>query len=319
MPNTAIPASASWAEVVAAFAAHGHSRLPVHGDTLDEIKGMMLMKDVFAILASNKPAPKDWASLMRQPLFVPQARHALDVLGDMRASRVHLAVVVDEYSGTDGIITFEDLVEEIVGEIEDEHDDAPTELLRPLGEGMWDADARAKLDDVAAKIEAYKALAKKLQNRDGTLSTSYFKGPGQEADTRARISTSGHIIEWLSLAMTDEELRAPWMQNAVNALIVLILDLNDGPADGGSLYHAAHGLHLYHERVFGAPAAYLPLVKGDPPLPHEDLAALRPRLEGALDKIRGNELTTKHGFWTVFHGILGMGLEKTMLTVAKER
>ena len=124
----ALPASATWDEVVAAFAEHGHSRLPIYGETLDEVIGMMLMKDVFPFLASAKPPPKDWKVLMRQPLFVPQARGALDVLADMRASRVHLAVVVDEYSGTDGIITFEDLVEEIVGDVEDEHDDEPTEM-----------------------------------------------------------------------------------------------------------------------------------------------------------------------------------------------
>ena len=149
----ALPHSASWEEVIAAFASHGHSRVPIYQDTLDEIIGMMLMKDVFPFLANGKPAPKDWTSLMRQPLFVPQARGALDVLADMRASRIHLAVVVDEYSGTDGIITFEDLVEEIIGSIEDEHDDAPTDLLRPLEGGMWEADARVELDEVAERVD----------------------------------------------------------------------------------------------------------------------------------------------------------------------
>ena len=148
----ALPASATWDEVVKAFAEHGHSRLPVYGETLDEIIGMVLIKDVFPFLAGGK-VPKDWTTLLRQPLFVPQARNALDVLNDMRASRVHLAVVVDEYSGTDGIITFEDLVEEITGEIEDEHDDAPEALLTPLDGGMWEADARAELDDVGALID----------------------------------------------------------------------------------------------------------------------------------------------------------------------
>lgn len=148
----AVPETASWEDVVAAFADHGHSRMPVYRDTLDEIVGMVLIKDVFKHLASGKP-PKDWTSLLRQPLYVPQARGALDVLNDMRASRVHLAVVIDEYSGTDGIITIEDLVEEIVGEIEDEHDDAPEALLVPLENGMWEADARAELDDVADTID----------------------------------------------------------------------------------------------------------------------------------------------------------------------
>src|SRR5262245_56504604 len=90
---------------------------------------------------------------MRQPLYVPQARGALDVLADMRLKRTHLAIVVDEYSGTDGIITIEDLVEEIDGEIEDEHDDAPAELIVPLEGGRWDADARAELEDVAEKVD----------------------------------------------------------------------------------------------------------------------------------------------------------------------
>ncbi len=148
----AIPRTASWDEVIKAFAEHGHSRLPVYAETLDEVVGMMLIKDVFTYLAEGK-APKDWTALMRQPLFVPQARNALDVLNDMRASRVHLAIVVNEYSGTDGIITFEDLVEEITGEIEDEHDDAPTDLLVLLGDGIWEADARAELDDVGDRVD----------------------------------------------------------------------------------------------------------------------------------------------------------------------
>ena len=149
----AIPASASWDDVVAAFAEHGHSRMPVYRDVLDEVIGMMLMKDIFPFLATAKPPPKDWTTLMRQPLFVPQARGALDVLADMRASRIHLAVVVDEYSGTDGIITIEDLVEEIIGEIEDEHDDAPTALLVPLEGGLWEADARVELEEVGETID----------------------------------------------------------------------------------------------------------------------------------------------------------------------
>lgn len=149
----AISASATWDEVVEAFAEHGHSRMPVYGESLDEIRGMLHIKDIFPVLARGEQPPGDWTVLMRQPLFVPQARGALDVLADMRARRTHLAVVIDEYSGTDGIITIEDLVEEIVGNIEDEHDEAPEELLVPLEEGMWDADARVELDEVAKRVD----------------------------------------------------------------------------------------------------------------------------------------------------------------------
>jgi CBS domain containing-hemolysin-like protein len=149
----ALPNTATWAQVVATFATHGHSRVPVYRETLDAVIGMVLMKDIFPYLASGTPPPRDWVSMMRQPLFVPCPRPAMDVLADMRRGRVHLAVVLDEYSGTEGIITFEDLVEEIVGEVEDEHDDAPVELLRPLGDGLWDADARAELEEVGERVD----------------------------------------------------------------------------------------------------------------------------------------------------------------------
>ncbi len=149
----AIDASRSWEELVSSFAENGHSRMPVYRDTLDDVIGMIHIKDVFPFLAQGKPPPDDWTVLMRQPLYVPQARGALDVLADMRAQRTHLAVVLDEFSGTDGIITIEDLVEEIVGEIEDEHDEMPEQWIVPIGEGMWDCDARAELDDVAEQVD----------------------------------------------------------------------------------------------------------------------------------------------------------------------
>ena len=149
----AVSADADWAELIATFAEHGHSRMPVYRETLDRVIGMVHLKDVFPFLARNEAPPADWTTLMRQPLYVPQTRNALDVLADMRQQRVHLAVVLDEFSGTDGLITIEDLVEEIVGNIEDEHDDAPEDLIVSIGDGMWDCDARAELDDIAERID----------------------------------------------------------------------------------------------------------------------------------------------------------------------
>ena len=154
----AVEATVPWSEMVDLFAEHGISRMPVFRDRLDDVIGMMHLKDVFAYLASGKEPPADWTVMMRQPLYVPQARGALDVLADMRQRRVHLAIVVDEFSGTDGIITIEDLVEEIVGEIEDEHDEAPIEQVVAIDEGVWDADASVELDDVA-KVVGDPALA----------------------------------------------------------------------------------------------------------------------------------------------------------------
>ena len=190
----AVSADSTWEELVAQFAEHGHSRLPVYRGTLDEVIGMMHIKDVFPFLANGTPPPGDWTTLMRQPLYVPQARGALDVLADMRASRTHLAIVLDEFSGTDGIITIEDLVEEIVGEIEDEHDEVPIELISCVGEGMWDADARAELEDVA-EIVGDERLAE-VEEAVDTLGGLAFVLAGQVPQPGAVLNhPSGWCIE----------------------------------------------------------------------------------------------------------------------------
>jgi CBS domain containing-hemolysin-like protein len=149
----AVEESTSFADLVALFADAGHSRLPVYREALDTVVGMVHIKDVFNILATGAPHPEGIAALIRQPLYVPQSMGALDLLAQMRQSRTHLAIVLDEYSGTEGLITIEDLIEEIVGEIEDEHDEAPTAMLVPLDGGAWEADARAELEDVGETID----------------------------------------------------------------------------------------------------------------------------------------------------------------------
>lgn len=149
----AVEEKTSFDHLVHLFAEAGHSRLPVYRESLDEIIGMVHIKDVFAILAAGGPHPADITALIRQPLYVPMSRGALDLLADMRQSRIHLAVVLDEYSGTEGLVTIEDLIEEIVGEIEDEHDDAPALQLVPLDGGAWEADARVELEDVGREVD----------------------------------------------------------------------------------------------------------------------------------------------------------------------
>jgi CBS domain containing-hemolysin-like protein len=149
----AVEEGTPFADLVALFAEAGHSRLPVYREKLDTIIGMVHIKDVFNILATGAAHPESLTGLIREPLWTPMSRGALDLLADMRAKRVHLAVVVDEYGGTEGLVTIEDLVEEIVGEIEDEHDDAPVPMLVPLDGGAWDVDARVTLEDVARTVD----------------------------------------------------------------------------------------------------------------------------------------------------------------------
>ena len=149
----AISESASFDDLVALFAEAGHSRLPVYRDNLDTVVGMVHIKDVFEILATGAAKPDNFATLIREPRYVPQSMGVLDLLAEMRATRTHLAIVLDEYSGTDGLVTIEDLVEEIVGDIEDEHDEEPVDMLVQINAAMWDADARAELEDVAETID----------------------------------------------------------------------------------------------------------------------------------------------------------------------
>jgi CBS domain containing-hemolysin-like protein len=139
--------------LVAAFADAEHSRLPVTGEDLDEVIGMIHIKDVFKA-QEDASRPRTIEGLLRAPLFVPESMGVLDLLARMRTERVHLAIVVDEFGGTEGLVTIEDVVEEIVGEIEDEHDEQAAGMLKLLDEGLWEADARAELDEVARDIDA---------------------------------------------------------------------------------------------------------------------------------------------------------------------
>jgi CBS domain containing-hemolysin-like protein len=105
-------------------------------------------------VASVDPArDRSIETLLRAPLFVPESMGVIDLLAQMRAERVHLAIVVDEFGGTDGLVTIEDVVEEIVGDIEDEHDEAEAGMLTMLDEGLWEADARLELEDLQEAVD----------------------------------------------------------------------------------------------------------------------------------------------------------------------
>ena len=148
----AVPSDISFEDLVRAFADAGHSRLPVYGESLDEMVGMVHIKDVF--IANVDPSrDRSLPALMREPLFVPESMGVIELLARMRSQRVHLAIIVDEFGGTEGLVTIEDVVEEIVGEIEDEHDEAEGGMLTMLDEGLWEADARLELEELARAVD----------------------------------------------------------------------------------------------------------------------------------------------------------------------
>ena len=164
-------------ELMSLFESAAHSRLVVYNETLDDPEGIVHIRDLLAFMTAKarvsdtnkakrkKPFPAgldlravDLAlplsetNIIRKLLFVPPSMRAIDLLAQMQASRIHLALVVDEYGGTDGLVSIEDIVEQIVGEIDDEHDsDEPPAIMRQA-DNSFIADARASLDDVRSVI-----------------------------------------------------------------------------------------------------------------------------------------------------------------------
>jgi magnesium and cobalt transporter len=139
-----------FAEAVKQLVEHGHTRLPLYRETLDDVVGIVHIKDLLPYAADGKPVAL--GKIARKVLFVAPSMPVLDLLLQMRLSRVHMALVVDEFGGIDGLVTIEDVIEEIVGEIEDEHDDADRPKLIERPDGTLIADARVKLETLQEKV-----------------------------------------------------------------------------------------------------------------------------------------------------------------------
>jgi hemolysin (HlyC) family protein len=131
-------------EVVKCMIEQGHSRVPIYRETLDDVIGFIHVKDILAPVAERRETKL--APLLRKLLFVAPSLPILELLVQMRQARTHIAMVVDEFGGIDGLVTIEDLIEEIVGEIEDEHDEADGPSLVERGDGTLVADARTPID-----------------------------------------------------------------------------------------------------------------------------------------------------------------------------
>lgn len=143
-------------EILETLARAGHSRVPVYRETLDDPVGMFHIKDLLPMALKQMNGAESVATWLsrerRQVLFVPPSMAVLDLFLKMQATRIHMALVIDEYGGTDGLVTIEDLVEEIVGEIEDEHDIEEGPLLTEISKGRYFVDARASIDEVTEAL-----------------------------------------------------------------------------------------------------------------------------------------------------------------------
>jgi CBS domain containing-hemolysin-like protein len=146
----AVEAGIGLEELTGIFVAQQHSRLPVYRETLDDVIGMIHVKDVLSCIANARKF--ELRSILRRVLFVAPSMRILDLLLEMRRTRLHMALVVDEFGGVDGLVTIEDLVEEIVGEIEDEHDVDEGPKLVPAADGTLIADARTTIGEFEGRV-----------------------------------------------------------------------------------------------------------------------------------------------------------------------
>jgi len=179
----AVEQSVTLSEVAKLMGGAAHSRMPIYRGTLDDVTGMVHIKDVMAHLNRGEDAPV--SQLAREVLFVAPSSRALDLLQEMRMTRRHLALVVDEYGGIDGLITIEDLVEEIVGEISDEHDVQEAPKLEEKPDGTILADARATVEEFEALVGP--VLTEEEREEIDTLGGLVFSLAG-------RVASRGEVI-----------------------------------------------------------------------------------------------------------------------------
>ncbi len=185
-------------EVIRIMSNAGHSRIPVYRETLDEVTGIIHIKDILNYVKNERPFKV--SDIMRRVLIAAPSMRVLDLMLEMRLSRVHMALVVDEFGGIDGLVTIEDLVEEIVGEIEDEHDvsEAPRLDLRP--DGTLVADARATIEEFEELIGPVLSEEERDEDID-TLGGLLFSLAG-------RVPTRGELVEHPESGISFEVLEA---------------------------------------------------------------------------------------------------------------
>jgi magnesium and cobalt transporter len=176
-------------ELVKIFRDAQHSRLPIYRDTLDNPVGMVHIKELIGLAIPEGEGaihPKTIQDVRRDVLFVPPSMPVVNLLVKMQSTRVHMALVIDEYGGTDGLVSIEDLVEQIVGDIEDEHDTDETKMIAPRGTGEFDASARADLEEVE-KVVGFPLVDEEEAEEIDTLAGLVFSLVG-------RVPQRGEIV-----------------------------------------------------------------------------------------------------------------------------
>jgi len=174
---TALSSTVTIEEAAKHFLKEGYSRIPVYRETLDEIIGVLLYKDILTFLIENSESLKEPVeSLVKPVIYTPENKKISGLLQEFRSKQLHLAIVVDEYGGTEGIVTIEDILEELVGEIEDEYDAPEEEQFWKLPNGCWVVDAKMSIIDIESKLDVpiphsaeYETIGGYVFHRAGTI------------------------------------------------------------------------------------------------------------------------------------------------------
>lgn len=189
----ALQLSAELDEIIDMIISVGHSRIPVYEDSIDNVIGILYAKDLLPVLAKNSPS--DIRGILRTPLFVPESISVDDLLHMFQRSKVHIAIVLDEYGGTAGLVTIEDLIEEIVGEIQDEYDVEEEPMIVELAEGEARVDGRASVDDLGEYFGV---------ELDGADSEEYDTVGGLVYHQVGGVPKVGDVVEVDGLTLTVE-------------------------------------------------------------------------------------------------------------------
>ncbi|HLL89615.1 MAG TPA: hemolysin family protein, partial [Tepidisphaeraceae bacterium] len=219
--SVALELGSTLPHVKATIEESGHSRLPVYNGTLDQIVGVLYARDLLKFVG-EPPETFDMRAAMRPPLFVPETKPLRDLLTDFRLQKVHVAIVSDEYGGTAGLVSIEDLLEEIVGDIADEHEPAEPAMLRKLDDQTWEADARVYLDELNRVVGLSLPEDAGYDTLGGFVST-----------TLGKIPADGTVFEYETVKYTilDAE---PQKVNRVKIELQLAPVADGGPEEEGA-------------------------------------------------------------------------------------
>lgn len=195
------------AEILEKISESGHSRFPVYDESIDNVIGILYVKDIVKLLPKKEEIKLE--KVVRKPFFVPESKRIDSLLREFKRRHIHIAVAVDEYGGVSGIVCMEDIIEEIVGDIQDEFDNEGEDITE-LNSGVWLCDARIDLDDLAEKIEAelpvdeFETLGGFVFDLFGKIPVKYEKAVWNNYDFIIQ-DMEGHKVKTIKIVLNQKE------------------------------------------------------------------------------------------------------------------